>query len=98
MSDKEQILKALEKFDNKIDKLDHRLDAVEKILVKQEANIEHHVKRTDVAEANLELLRQDVKPIQKHVNYMEGALKSLGVLGTAVAIMAGIIKIVELFL
>lgn len=96
------ILKALERFENKIDskidKLDSRLDQVEKIQIKQEANLGEHMRRTDVAEKNLGLLWEAFKPVQKHVNYMEGALKALGIIGTVTAIAVGLFKIAEFFL
>lgn len=104
----DMILQALSKFESKIDKLDERLDSIEKVQIKQEANIEHHVKRTDLAEENTAILREemaknieaiqtDMKPVQAHVAYMNGALKLIGVVGTFVAIAAGIVKVLEFF-
>lgn len=106
MSKDEQILKALErfesKFDNKIDRLDARLDAVEKVQIKQEANLGEHMYRTTLAEKNHDMLRvefktfqNDIKPVQTHVAYMNGALKALGIIATIIAIAAGVVKIVE---
>lgn len=97
MSKEDQVLKALEKFESKIDKLDIRMDSMERVLIKQEANIEYHVKRTDVAEANLDLLRNDLKPVQKHVDYMNGALKALGIVGAIVGTVAAIVETIHLF-
>lgn len=92
------ILQALSKLESKIDHLDGRLDSVEKVLVKQEANIEHHVKRTDLAEENMKLFRQEMVPVKRHVDYMNGALKLIGVVGTLVALVAAAIQIVKFFL
>ena len=93
MSKDEQILKALDKFENKIDKLDARLDSIEKVQVKQEANLGEHMRRTETAEENINLLREELKPVKKHVAYMEGALKGLGVVSLIVGVAAGIVKI-----
>jgi predicted nucleic acid-binding Zn-ribbon protein len=102
MSKEDQVLRALEKFESKIDRLDTRLDSVEKVLVKQEANIEHHVKRCDEIEESNKLLRTelktDMKPVQDHVAYMNGALKALGIIATVVAIVAGLVKVIEFFI
>lgn len=97
MPKENHVLQALEKFESKIDKLDSRLDSIEKVQIKQEANLGEHMRRTDLAEKNMDSLRADFKPIQKHVAYMEGALKGFGLVAMCVAIGAGIVKIIQFF-
>lgn len=101
MSKDDQVLRFLEKLDNKIDRLDSRLDAVEKIQIKQEGNLGEHMRRTAQNEEGLDLLRtemkSEIKPLKTHVDYMNGALKFLGIIATLVAVAAGVVKIIEFF-
>jgi len=75
---------------DKLDILDGRLDSVDKTLIKQEANLDKHIMRTDQNEIMIQEIFEQIRPIQKHINYVEGILKFIGVLsiltGVAVAI------------
>lgn len=81
----------LEKLESKIDKLDERLDSIDKTLVKQEVNLQLHMKRSDALESQ-------IKPIQAHVLKVEGALKALGILALLVGIASGIFGIIKFFI
>jgi len=72
----------------KIDKLDERLDSIDKTLIKQEASLDKHILRTEMAEKQLDLLSAQIVPINKHVNQMSGALKLLGVMSLVMGIVA----------
>jgi hypothetical protein len=87
------ILQALSKFEQRFDKVDSRLDSIEKVQIKQEANLGEHIRRTELAEENLVILRNDFKPIQKHVIYVEGFLKGLGILAMVVTLVKGVMAI-----
>lgn len=67
-------------------------------------DLAHHIRRTDLAEENLKLIRQEaahqnqslsasIQPIKRHVAMMEGALKLLGVL----SIVFTILKLIGIF-
>lgn len=78
--------KLLDKVADKIEKLDERLDSIDKTLVKQEANLKEHMRRT-------ELLEEDLRPIRRHVNMLEGSLKFLGVVLIVLSIISVFMKI-----
>jgi predicted S18 family serine protease len=82
--------KKLEQIEVKVDKLDERLDTIEKVLIKQEKNIEIHILRTNLLEESVDLLRQEMRPIEKHVHYMHGALKLVGIISLLAGIAAAI--------
>lgn len=102
----EEIQKVKEHLDTRFEKVDERLDSIEKVQIQQHANLEHHIYRTDLAEENIKLLQSQIEnntqilaadlkehkkemlPVKKHVDYMNGALKGLGITG----IIAGISK------
>lgn len=78
----------LDKLDGKIDVLDNRLDSVDRILAVQAEQLATHIKRTELAEENLSILRADLKPVQVHVARVDGVLRFLGllsILGTLAA-------------
>jgi hypothetical protein len=52
-----------------------------------------HIYRTKLAEENIELLRSDLKPVEAHVQKVEGAFKFLGVISLLSSIAAAIVKI-----
>ena len=54
------IIKALERLETKVDKIDERVDSVDKTLVKQEVSLAEHIRRTH-------LLEQQMVPVVKHV-------------------------------
>lgn len=81
----------LEKIENKIDILDTRLDRIDVTLAKQHLSLEHHIKRTELAEENLGLLKKELKPLAEHVITINNIAKIISVL----AAIAGIWKILQ---
>lgn len=73
----------------KLDKLDERLDSVDKTLIKQEANLAEHIRRTELAELSIQDLRDTVEPIKTKMNMAEGAIKLLGLISLGVSIAVG---------
>lgn len=78
------VIEKLDKMDHKLDKLDNRVDNVDVTLAKQEVSLSEHIRRTA-------LLEEDVRPIKKHVNNVQGALKLLGL----ISLLAGIAAVLK---
>ncbi len=78
----------LKRLEDKIDKIDSRLDNVDITLAKQSVVLEVHVKRTN-------LLEEAIKPLSVHVSMINGALKLLGVLAMVAAIVEAIMLVVH---
>lgn len=70
-----------------------RLDAIDKTLVKQEATLAEHIRRTENLERIIELMQDEAKPVQKHVIMVEGVLKFLGVVSIFLSIIGAILSI-----
>lgn len=70
-----------------------KLHAIDKTLVKQEENLKIHIYRTELAEKRLEIIENDLSPVKKHVNMLEGGLKLLGIISLLIGIILGVIKI-----
>ena|SRR5690242_13789333 len=97
MPNQEAILQALRDMTQKMDRHheanDHRLTAIEKVQIKQEANLEEHMRRTALLEEGQLSLKAELEPIKKHVAFIEAGFKWIGIVSLAVSIMAGISKI-----
>jgi len=66
-----------------LDSIDQRLDSIDMTLVKQEANLEEHMRRTEQVEKAL-------SPVVKYVEQIKGAGKLLGI----IALISGIIGLI----
>ena len=62
---------------------------VNETLVGQSKDLKYHIKRTDLLEDSVGLLRKDVNPIATHVDRIQFALKAIKVVGVP-AILAGL--------
>jgi hypothetical protein len=69
------------------------------LLAKQEENLAYHVKRTDLAEENIKLLRaqleKDLAPVKSHVALVNAALKIVGGLSVALSITVSVVKLIS---
>lgn len=83
-------IELLEKIYTKVEKIAEDQSDMKIIMAKQEISLEEHIKRTSLAEENLSMLRDDFKPVQKHVHMMNGFAKFI----TLSAAVAGVIKII----
>lgn len=96
----EQIMKMLkdqlDRIEGKVDKLDERLDSAEKVAIKQEANLEAHMKRSDLLEKSQEDLKEAVKPLLKVYTVAWGITKIVLAIGVVVGILSGIAKLIGL--
>lgn len=78
------------------DKLDKIVADIGEIKVTTALNTSHlgeHMKRTDLLETRVEQVASAMKPIQSHVDMVSGALKLLGIIGTIIGIIAGVMKL-----
>lgn len=91
----EAILTAyMDKAQRQHDELDKRLDNIEKVLIAQEINLKDHMRRSDQLEALMDNLQEkELKPLQKHVNMVEGVFKFLGLIALGVTIISGLAKL-----
>ena len=75
---------------DKIDSIDSSLNEMSITLAKQEVSLSEHIKRSNLLEERIEILREEMKPVEKHVMYMHGALKALGVVSILVGIAVAV--------
>jgi predicted protein tyrosine phosphatase len=82
----------LTKIEEKLDKVDEKLSSIDITLVKQAKDLEHHIYRTELAEQNLDLIRQEMVPVKRHIALMDASLKIIGALASAVMFIFGVFK------
>lgn len=72
------------------DRILEKLDKIEERLSRIESDLATHMLRTDIAETNIDVVRQAVTPIQEHVAMVRGAAKLIGFLGGAAGLAAAL--------
>ena len=82
-----------EELKQTLEKINERLGSIDRSLIKNTGDLEKHILRTQQNEEMISLLRQDVAPIKKHVNMVEGGLKLLGI----ISVIVGILKSFKVF-
>lgn len=87
----------IKKVYEKQEKMAEDIQDMKLILVRQEENLRIHIYRTELAEENIKLLRQQLMPIEGHVKMVNGVFKFLGVLSLIVGIAVGVINIIQYF-
>ncbi len=97
--DENKIIDRLDKLEEKIDlKFDKVIEDVNHIKIEQseiKADVKYHIKRTDIAEENIQLVRKELEPIKKHVSMVNGALKLIGLVGVIATIVMAIVETIQ---
>mgnify|MGYP001605844197 CR=1 FL=1 len=99
-----EILKAVAKLESRLEKMDdairdhttivdNRLDSIDLLMVKQGAILEHHIRRTELAEEAIQLTRAEFAPVSKHVQMMNGGAKAIAFTGTVAGIVTAFYKL-----
>lgn len=84
------VVDALNRMDTKLDKLDDRMDGMASTLVKQQASLDEHIKRSDLLEKKIDLetraIKEDLpKEVENQIRlqrnkFLISAAKILGVI------------------
>lgn len=83
----------LEKINDKLDKMSEMMSEIQVSQARTEVSIVEHIRRTDLLEENMELIKKDMAPVKEHVAKVNLVAKIVaGVLGAAVTIGAALIK------
>lgn len=86
----------LQRIESKVDKLDERMDTAEKIAIKQECNLEEHMRRSDLLEQSQNELKEYVKPILKIYTVAWGICKIIAATALVVTLVSGILRMLNL--
>ena len=84
----------LDRVIHQLDKLNEKLDCVDKTLVKQEENLREHMRRTHILEKQHESLRsemhEELQPIKSHISQLKGITKFVLAAIPLLAALAGV--------
>lgn len=83
----------LEKIEAKVDIIEEKISNIDITLAKQAKDLEHHIYRTELAEENINLIRQEMQPVKKHVALMDAGLKIMGALSSVAMFILGVVKL-----
>jgi hypothetical protein len=72
--------KRLERIENKVDTISEKVSDINSTLAAQHVSLEHHIKRTDLLEAQ-------VIPLRGHADELKGVVRFLKILGLLLTIL-----------
>ncbi len=101
MTREELILEIIEKVHDSVERLNNRVNELQieqvrqgEMHVRNTLNVEEHVRRSNLLEESIELVRDEIRPLQKHVDIVQFIGKvMMWAIGSG-----GIIFIIKIFL
>lgn len=87
----------MKNVEDKLDKINCKLDDVIKVQIEQAADLKHHIYRTDLNEKHLKMLEDELKPVKAHVNLVNGVLRGIGGLAVLGSIVKAAIELISFF-
>lgn len=81
-------------MEQRLERLEDKLDKIVELQAEMGASLKEHIRRTEIAEDNIEKLANAMTPIQEHVAFIRG----LGKLLTGLLAVSGtVVSIIKLF-
>jgi len=80
----------------KLEQLDQKVGNIETTIAKQEVQLENHIYRTELAEENIALLRDQIKPLETSNIQLHGIIKFFSAIGFLITMICTIVKIIHL--
>lgn len=84
-----------DRMEKKLDKIDDHLSNIDVTLGKQAVELEHHIRRTEIAEEQLTLIREEIQPLKKQKIMFDTVFKIIGIAASFIAFIAGVYKGLE---
>lgn len=95
--DKDLWLKELiHQLNNKIDNIDQQLKVMDNRHIENSSSLNEHILRTEINEENIAILREEFKPVKKHVEHVNFVFKIIGFLATVVGLVSGVFKLLNI--
>lgn len=76
-----------------LDKISEDISDLKVTSAKQEENIKEHIRRTELAEENIQMIRSEIQPLKEHVIAINGVLKIIGIISVIIGSAAGFFEI-----
>lgn len=81
------------RFGVKLDAIHEKMAAIDVTLERNTASLEEHIRRTELLEQDRDAIREELKPIQKNFDRVEGALKFVGILAVGAGLVTAAIEV-----
>jgi hypothetical protein len=78
-----------------LDRIGEDLSELKITVAKQEENIKEHIRRTEIAEQNLEIIHNEIRPLKEHVIVINAVLKGIGVISVIIGSAAGFFQLAK---
>lgn len=96
----------VDKLDSKFDTMSADITEIKVTSAKQHESLNYHIKRSDLNEENIELLRKEneksieslrkeVEPIKSHVIAVNGVLKFVAICSSILGVIFGFLKLIK---
>ena len=80
----------MDKLNDKLEKIDNRLNNIDQHLAVYNEQLKHHIKRSDQADHALSMLDSRIKPIETHVG-------AINLIAKAIAVGAALVGLISYF-
>lgn len=87
-----------ERLEQKLDKVVEDISKINITLVAQHHNLKEHMRRSQANEQAIEIIKDELIPVQKHVNGLNYVLKAVGVVTVIIGLVTAILKFKDLVL
>lgn len=77
-------------MEERLNRIEEKLDRIVESQGAMQGDIREHIRRTAIAEDNIEKLSKAMAPVQEHVAFVRGLGKLLTILGTLIGGLAAI--------
>lgn len=77
----------------KLDKVESEIGEIKVILARNTKDVEIHIRRSDLLDESMHMLREQIAPAKKMVDYLKTSFQLLGVISIIVGIFVGITKL-----
>ena len=86
----------LDRIELKLEVITEGIHSIDKTLVAQHSSLTEHMRRTELAEEAIQIIREDIQPVKAHIHRIDGVLKFVGISSVVVSIAAGLLKIFQI--
>jgi archaellum component FlaC len=80
----------------KLDRIADKIDLIRDDIAEIKVDLATHILRTRIAEENIEILRNELRPVEKHVEQMQGALNLVKILSVVLGVVLAVAGVVAL--
>lgn len=96
MDQNSAVMAQLNKLEGKIDRVLERQNAIDVTLGKQQVSLDDHIRRTELLEEAVEVLKKEQEPLARRAHAWAFIGKGITYAGAATALILGLIKLASM--